>query len=224
MAPTEHHGRTFVLLLFRIWSFSLIALDTGHSQTSLINQFIFSPLGKIMVKKYSISEKARITENANLILREAVISFNNQKEVWNDIDKKVFYILGFTSVFITFILVNDLLSIFSQDLPVIFKFSLIAGLIFIFYASYILLKIITPTEFKISASVKDLRQTMEKNKLFNAKFKLINAYESMNNDNNKKINLRAKKLQRCIRLLLVGLLFILFSKSQALINFLLSLR
>jgi len=173
-----------------------------------------------MNKKYTKRESNRITENINNILKESKFRFNNQNEAWNDLDKKIFYMLGFASLFIGFIIVNDLFDIFSQDISIIFKIFLLSGLILIFIASYLLIKIILPAEFKTSASVKDLLNSLNQNRLFNSKFHLINIYEKMNNDNNVRLNKRAEIFKISAYLILSGLFLIILSKSQLIISFL----
>jgi hypothetical protein len=169
---------------------------------------------KILVKVgYSEREKERIKENIQLIVEESKFRFNNQKEAWNDLDKKVFYLLSFISLFVGFIIVNNLFNIFSEQTPIIFKLSILLGLAFLFSAGFSLVKIILPTEFKTSASSKDLRELINNNKLHNLKFELIGIYEKMNDDNEKHMNERAKIYYKKVRLTIIGLLLIFISKS-----------
>jgi hypothetical protein len=172
------------------------------------------------VVEYNDKQRERIKENVHLLLNETKFRFNNQKEAWNDLDKKVFFLLGFLSLFVSFIIVDNLLDIFSKAESHFFKICLILGLVCIYIAAYRCVKIIVPTEFKISASVKDLHREMNKNKLFNAKFDLISAYEKMNEDNKNIINRRALLFKSCLYYTLLGLILIIISKSQSLILFL----
>src|SRR3989338_3957037 len=126
-----------------------------------------------MVEKYSGKERERITENIKLIVEEEKFRFNNQKEAWNDLDKKVFYLISFVSLFFGFIIANGLFDTFLNEIPVIFKISLLGGLVFLFVAGFSLIRIILPSEFKTGASTRDLLTIVNENKLQNIKFELI---------------------------------------------------
>ena len=126
-----------------------------------------------MVEKYSGKERERITENIKLIVEEEKFRFNNQKEAWNDLDKKVFYLISFVSLFFGFIIANGLFDNFLNEIPIIFKISLLGGLVFLFVAGFSLIRIILPSEFKTGASTRDLLTIVHENKLQNIKFELI---------------------------------------------------
>ena len=61
-----------------------------------------------MGKQFNKEEKERIDENIHLILSETKHRFEHQKEAWRDLSKKVFYLLGFISLFVGFIIADDL--------------------------------------------------------------------------------------------------------------------
>jgi len=171
---------------------------------------------------FNKKENKRIAENVSLILKESRFRFNIQKEAWNDLDKKTFYLISFISIFVGFIVVNDLFKLFEYEIPFIFKLSLLIGLFLLAIATHNLIRIVLPTEFKTSASINDLLDNYSKNKLFNAKFHLINIYERMNRDNKNILFRRAFIFKLSLYYLLLGLLFILFSKSFYIVKFLLS--
>jgi len=170
---------------------------------------------------YSKEQKARITENINLIINESKFRFNNIKEAWNDLERKMFYLLGFISIFVTFIIVNNLFNLLEENIPLILKLFLLVGLILIFCAGYKLVSVLLPVAFESSASATDLLNAMKKNRLVNAKFELINIYQKINDDNRSKLMHKAETFKTSAYFVLLGLLLILLAKSYNLIKFLL---
>lgn len=72
------------------------------------------------IKTFTSRERDRIDENLDLILIEAKARFNNQKDAWNDLDRKVFYMLGFVSIFVGFIVSNNLLDMLGFFVSTVF--------------------------------------------------------------------------------------------------------
>ena len=175
-----------------------------------------------MPREYTKKQKERISQNLDLILQEARIRFENQKEVWDNRNKKTFYLLGFVSLFVGFIVVNGLLELFLDPINIFFKWSLLLGLVSLFVAGISLIRIISPIEFGISASVADLRKNMNKNKLFNAKFHLIKSYEKMNQENGKRIKNRANLFTKALYWVLIGLMAIILAKFEPVVKFIIN--
>lgn len=173
------------------------------------------------MKRVNETEKQdRVKENLNYILDESKFRFNSTKEAWRDLETKAFVLLGFVPLFIGFIVVNDLLDVFATETATVYKLSLLCGIILVLISGLRLVGLILPEPFKTSASDRDMLNIMKKNKLFNAKGRLIQIYIQMNDDNKMRMSERADVLRGSAYLLLIGTILVLLSKAQPFMYFL----